>query len=163
MSIYMKIDAIKGDATAKNYQGWIELDVYNFSSNKKIINRPGSLHNRAISLPTFSQFTALKKTDRSSPLLFSNSCENKSLGTITIHNNRTSSQLEYYLEIKLYDAMLSFYNINSWDDSHENSNSEEEIRISYGKLEMKYIPRDSQNKAMSPITAGYDLQTSEIV
>lgn len=163
MAIYMKIDSIKGDVTAKNYQNWIELDDYNFSSSKNIINRSGNLNNRTISLPTLSQLVALKKTDCSSPLLFSNSCQNKSLGTIMIHNNRTSNQLESYLEIKLYDAILSFYNINSWNNSGENSDAEEEIRISYGKLEMKYIPRDSQNKAMSPITAGYDLETSEII
>jgi len=163
MSIYMKIDSIKGDVTAKNYQGWIELNDYHFNSSKTITHRPGSLHNRAVSLPSFSQLTATKKTDCASPLLFSNTCENKSLGTLLIHTNRTSNQLEYYLEIKVYDAMLSSYDIGCWDDANKNSDAAEELRISYSKLEIKYIPRDSQNKAMSPISAGYDLERSEII
>lgn len=163
MAIYMQIKNIKGDVTAKGYENWIELDSINLGVKKNIAHKVGTLHNRQVSLPSMAKITATKKLDRATPLLFSNSCQTKSLGEVHIHICRTGSNLQKFLTYKLSDVIISSYDMHGIAHTDEDVNCQEHLALSYGKIEVQFIPRDSKNQAQSPITAGYDLDSAEIL
>lgn len=156
MAIYMKIDGIDGDVTAKGHEKWIHLDSFNFTVNRAIQAQPGRIADRESSRPSISEVHITKKVDQSFPLLFSEACVGKAKPTVTIHVCQTDNDLKQYMEVTLNNAIVSHYNMNC-DSAAGTHKNVEHVSLSFDKLEVRYTPYDSKNQAKSPISGGYDL------
>ena len=159
MAAYMKIEGIQGDVTAKNHEQWIAIDNLDFGVKRSLSTDPGRISDRESTRPSISEVNISKKLDKSSPMLFSESCVGKAKPQVNIHLCQTDSNLNPYAEITLSNAIVSRYHINT-DNTAEHEHPKEKISLSFDKIEMRYIPHDNQNKAQSPIPAGYDLKTA---
>ena len=159
MSAFMKIEGIEGDVTAKGHENWIQIDKIELHIERTLSAEPGRISDRERTRPTLSEITIHKKMDRTSPLLFSESCVGKAKEELLIDICQTNNTLSAYMQYNLSNVIVSYYQVN-----HENNHQPiETIRLSYDRIEMKYTPYDDQNKPCSPIPAGYDLKTTESI
>ena len=156
MPFFMKIENVTGSSTSKNHQGWITLESLDFGMRRSISVHPGMTNNRETSTPKIGDFVIIKSMDKSSPHLFEKSCTGTSLGEVIIHACRTSDSLEEYLEYKLQDVMISHYDVNGASPESQDTLSET-LHLNFTQVQMKYVPRNSENKSESPIISGYDV------
>ncbi len=163
MTTYMKIDGIDGDVTAKGHENWISLNSIDFSVKRQLSTDPGRISDRESSRPSISEITINKKMDKSSPLLFGESCVGKAKPQVTIHLCQTDSNLSPYAEITLNNVIVSGYSLATASGGYGESAPQEHISLSFDKIEVRYTPYDSQNNAQSPIPAGYDLKEAAAV
>lgn len=157
MSMYMKIDGINGDVSAKNHQNWIALDQLLFDVKRSISTDPGRIADREGTRPAISDILVYKKMDKSSPLLFSESCVGKAKPQVLIHVCQTQNSLTPYVQFTLNNVIISRYDL-AVEQEQERPYPREKVGLSFDKIEVRYTPFDSQNNPQSPIPAGYDLK-----
>jgi len=165
MAMYMQIQGIDGDVTSKNYQNWINLEGFDFSVLRKLNTQPGRIADREGSRPSVSEVVIQKRTDKSSPLLFSEACTGVAKPTVKIVFCTTSGSLSTYLEYTLSNVIISGYKIDASETTADGDHSgthgqypQEIVTLNFDKIEMKFTPYDDKHKAQSPIPAGYDLK-----
>lgn len=165
MTIYMKIDSIDGDVTAKGYEKWIELSSIHFGVQRNINTKPGKVINRESTRPAIKEFAITKHMDKTSPLLFTESCVGKAKSQVEIHICHTGDDISPYMQYTLNNVLISDYFVEykENEDNQEqstNDHPQENITLNFDKIEMKFTPYDEQHNAQSPIPAGYDLNTA---
>ena len=152
MAIYLQIEGIKGNVTAKGHEDWIDISSVQWGVGRAISSAVGTSADREASKPSISEVTVTKLMEESTPLIFTEACVGKSK-KVSIHLCTTGTDsIETYMEYDLEDCMVSGYSMSSGGDRPSES-----ISFSFTKLMMKYIPYDKAGKAMSPIPAGYDM------
>ena len=166
---YMKIDNINGDVTAKGHENWIALESFSFATKRLITTDPGRIIDREGTRPTLTEVYITKKLDKSSALIFSESCVGKAKSTVKIDCCQTSDSLTPYLQLTLSNVIVSSYAIESNHTQHvtdkngktvEKNFLFEKVSLSFDKIEFRYTPFSNQNQAQSPISSGYDLKTA---
>jgi type VI secretion system secreted protein Hcp len=155
MAVYMKIDGIEGEVTAKGFEKMIEVYSFSFGVGRGIISRsPGNTANREADTPSFSEISISKSLDKTSPLIFTEACVGKGKA-YEFHFVETSEGSEEYLSYKLSNVLISSYSLSS--DGAEPSES---ISLNYDKIEMAFEPRDDTDKAGGAVRAAYNLSTA---
>src|SRR5947209_18299144 len=71
MPIYMNYNNIQGDVTADGYQGWIELDSFQWGVGRDIASPTGSSADRESSAPAISEIVISKVLDTATNKLLS--------------------------------------------------------------------------------------------
>ena len=160
MAIYVKIDGIEGDVTAKGYEGCFEATSLSHEVNRVVVSEPGRVENRQAGRPTIDSFRLTKSIDKTTPLLHAQSAYSQPKASATIYFVKTDSTLSAYLTYTLSDAYISHYHVNAASDEKQIS-AIEHIELNPVKFEAKYTPRDSQGNTKTPIAAGYDLETAQ--
>lgn len=163
MATYMKISGIDGDVTAKGHENWIHVDSLEFSTKRTLNTQPGRIADREGARPALSEITITKQMDKSSPLLFSESCVGKAKDEVKINLCTTGSEITPFMEYTLSNVIVSRYQIDSTSSGEASSHPREHISLSYDKVEMKFTPFDENNKPQSPIPAGYDLKQAAAI
>ena len=163
MAIYMKIDGIDGDVTAKGHENWIALQSLDFDVKRLLSTDPGRIADREGTRPSISEVTLTKKMDKSSPLIFGEACVGKAKSTVKIDICQTDSNLSPYAQLTLNNVIVSGYQLDATNAGSPNNTTEhpypvEKATLSFDKIELRYTPYDGQNQAQSPIPAGYDLK-----
>lgn len=171
MAIYMKIDGIDGDVSAKGYEKWIEVQAMNFGVNRSINTAPGKNSDRESTKPSVGEIIVSKLADKSSPHLFSASCAGAAKKEVKIHFCKTGhskeGEVKPYLEYTLNDVLVSNYKIKAADitqtagaTSGANEVPVETVNFNFNKIEMKHTEHDGKNNAGTPVTTSYDLATA---
>lgn len=165
MTIFMKIDGINGDVTAKGYEKWIDLSSIHFDVQRNINTKPGKVINRESTRPAINEFSITKHMDKSTPLLFTEACIGKAKPQVEIHICHTGDDISPYMQYTLNNVLISNYFVEYEDAQEQSANNhpQETITLNFDKIEMKFIPYDEQHNAQSPIPAGYDLNTANKV
>lgn len=154
MAIYMKIDGIDGNVTAKGHEKWIEVKDVSFGNGRGVSSAsPGNQTNREASIPSFSEISLTKAMDETSPKIFVESCIGKAK-KIQLHLCRSGDNISSYMEYTFTDALISSYSTSANGSSEHPT---ERLSLNFSKIEMKYIPYKDDNTAGSPVPAGYDL------
>lgn len=158
MSIYMRVQGIEGNVTAKGHEKWIELNSLDFAASRNIQTRTGKTSDREATLPTVGEVVVSLDMNKASPNLFSEACVGKAK-TVKIDVCQTGTEnAKPYLEYTLNNVLFSSYEVRiNNNDSH--GAPEEVLTLNFDKIEMKYIPFDEKNNPQSPIPTGYDLTT----
>lgn len=151
MAIYLHIEGVDGDATAKGHEKWIEVHSLEWGVGRGIHTPTGSSQERESSSPSVSEITVSKPMDKCTPKLFTEACVG--IGKkVKIDLCQTGDKLETYMAYTLTDTLISGYSVSAGGDRPTES-----ISFNFTKLEMKYTPYDNKNKPGSPIPAGYDI------
>ncbi len=152
MAIYMKIDGITGNVTAKGHEKWIELHSMQFGVGRGIGSPTGKSSNRETSAPNVSEVVVTKLTDETSPLFFQESTIGKSKA-VTLHIVRTSADhLETFYELILTNTLISGWSLSSGGDQPTES-----ISMNFTKIQTKYIPFNTDHTPGTPVPSGYDM------
>ena len=156
MAIYLKMDGIDGDATHEQHKKWLTVDSVQWGVGRSIVTRSGSTMNREASEPSVSEVVISKSADASSPKMFGEACTGKEGKKVVIDFVTTGSPGDTYMQCTLNDTLVSSYSISSGGDRPQ-----ENISLSFSKMEMKYIPYDEKHKPGSPIVVNYDLTSTK--
>lgn len=159
MAIYMKIDGIDGNVTAKGYEKWIELETVSWGVGRSISAKPGVVADREVTKPSITEVTITKRMCQTSPHIFTEACVGKAKPAVKIHVCQTSDNISPYMEYILNNVLVSHYNVQV-TNTNGSAAPIEAISLNFDKVEMKYTPYDAAHKAGSPIPAGYDLTTA---
>jgi len=162
MAIYMKIDDIEGDVTAKGYENWIALDAFKFGVVRSISTKPGNVSDRESTKPTVGEIVVSKLLDKTSPHIFTEACIGKAKPKVKIHFCQTGENVSPYMEYTLNNVLVSNYQVQG---EHKETTviPTESINLNFDKIEMRYTPYDEKHAPGSPIPAGYDLNTAKKV
>ena len=158
MTIYMQIPNVKGNVSADNYTGWIELGAIQFGASRSLIQTVGKTTDRSSAHPSIKQIEITKQLDKASHELLKNVLVGNSLGTVNIHVCRISNGAVLpYAKYSLEKTMVSNYQEVIGSDGAP----QERITLSFTKLERAYIPMDQGGREQSPLIMGYDLETAK--
>jgi len=139
-AIYMKIDGVSGDVTARGFEGFIELNSFSFGTNNEV-KKFGTRGTEDINIGVgeLSEFIIKKSLDRSSAKLAQFAINGNSPGQVEIHFVETAGsegQPVPYLQYKLDRAF-----VKSWSTSGDaDDRPTEEISFYYNKIAFVYIP-----------------------
>ncbi len=167
MSIYLQIPGIDGDVTASGLQKHIEVESVDFDIRRHMNTQPGVVSDREGARPTVSEITLTKRTDKTTPHLFTEATTGTTKPQVTLKFVNTGKELSEYLTMTLSNVMISGYNLtdqgvkDNQDNPGQKPKPRETVRLNFDKIEVKYTPYDAQHNAGSPIPAGYDLQTAQ--
>ena len=152
MAIYLKIEGIDGDVTARGYEQWINCSSLQWGCGRAISTITGSTKDRESSVPTISEVTVTKSMDESSPRIFQEVCSGRAQET-KLHLVQTGpEQPETYMEYILTESLISGYSVNSGGETPSES-----VSMNFTKMEMKYTPWGADHTPGSPIPASYDI------
>ncbi len=163
--IYMKVDGMQGNVTARGHENWIQLESLEFSAKRKLNTQPGRIADREGSRPAVSEFIITKRMDKTSPLIFNEAVVGTAKSQVLIDLNTTNNSLTPYMQYTLYNVIVSGYHIINANEEtkpgaedHFKHHPLERITLNFDKIEMKYTPFDQNHKPQSPIPSGYDLK-----
>lgn len=158
MAIYLKYDGIDGDATQEQHKKWFDIQSLQWGVGRGIMTTTGSAQNREASEPSVSEVTVTMTMDRASTKLFEQACVGADGKLVTIDLCATGDPGPLYLQYKLDQTLVSGYSVSSGGDRPSIS-----VSLNFSKIEMKYIPLDEDNKATTPMLAGYNIATGKKV
>lgn len=155
--MYLKIPGIQGDVTEKSHKGWIAIQSFEFDVEKPLAMLVGRSSNRYSTAPRFSEVSFTKFRDMASPLLLSKVLSNGVLNEVQIDVVTTGKDLSTIESYLFKNVMLSRFR-----PSQQGIAATEVGQMNYTQLEMSYTARNAQNKLMSPMRTGYNLETAEV-
>ena len=156
MAIYMKIDGINGEVTAKGHEKWIDVTSMQWGVGRSIASAIGSSMNREASKPSISEVNVTKPMDQSSPYLFTEAVVGKGK-KVQIHLCTAGKSLTAYMEYELEDCMISGYSVSGSGDDRPH----ESLSLSFTKLTMTFIEQDKDGNPTNRIPAVYNMVTGE--
>ena len=156
MSIYMRIEGVKGNVTTKNYSDWIECVDLDFSGITNTINLEiGNDMDRVLHHPAFGEVSVYKHLDSSSIALFEYAHNRIAIPKVEIHSVSSSDPIFTYAKLVLNNVIVSHFSEIAGDTLY--SKPRESVAFSYTRIEKTYIPQNPDSSPGSPIVSGYDL------
>lgn len=125
---------IKGTCTEANHKGEIVIDSLGFGSSRHVAINNGE---RETGVARVSEMCLSKTTDISSPELFLQSSNGKSLGAATLsllQTGGTTQDSQVYMVITLSDALITNYVIETLGER-----TTEQFSLSFTKIKFKYV------------------------
>ena len=119
----------------------------------------GANLNRFNALPSFSGFELTKHKDAASHALLESVCIGKVFPEIDIHQCTTGATISAYAKYRLSNATVA----NIYEVASSTHRPVEVIDLAYTKIETTYVPRDQNNRAMSPVSSGYNIETGQMM
>jgi len=174
---FLKLDGIKGESADSKHKG--EIDVMSFSWGASQGGSQATGGGGGTGKVRFSDFSIIKKTDASSPLLMLNCANGSHIKEATFTVRKAGGKQLEYLKIKLTDLLVSKYQpagsegiligllLPAVRQGVENPNSSqpgdsipvEHVTFNFSKVEMQYQPQGADGSAQGgPIIAGWDVK-----
>jgi type VI secretion system secreted protein Hcp len=133
--IFLKLDGIKGEATAKGHVDEIELHSWSFGvTNSSIGGGSGQGAGKA----TFHDISLTHAFDASSPPLMQACATGKHFPKAVLTQRKAGGDQLEYIKIELDEVFITGVNANG----HESPS--ESFTISFGKIKMDYQPQDEK-------------------
>jgi type VI secretion system secreted protein Hcp len=149
---FLKIDGIKGESVDKSHKDEIVLESFSWGVANAGAGYAGSA-GRATGKASPSDFSVVKKIDKSSPDLFSACASGKHTPTMTVTVRKAGGTPLEYLKYKFSDVMVSSYQAGG---SSAGDLPVETVSFNYAKVEISYVPQDAKGGGMSPVGTGWD-------
>lgn len=144
---------IKGTCTEPSHKDSITIESYTFGASRYLQVNDGE---RETGVAQVSELVFTKLVDISSPDLFLQSCNGKSLGTATLSVLQTAGsteKLQEYLTVVLSDALISGYLTEGLG-----GRPTERINVNFTKIQYKYTEFSGDIKK-PPVEKTYDIKT----
>jgi len=155
--IYLKMNQINGNVSAKNYQGAIEIYNYTFSSERNINSkRSGLVANRSAGLIQYGHLTLTKPMDNATAALLKHYYDAKVIPEISFHHLSTGSEPQCFFVNTFKDVLISGHAMDC-----DASNVGETFTLSFTSNQKRITSLTAQNKLGSPVSVGYDIETAQ--
>ena len=138
--------------TAEGHSDWIDCSSKQWGVGRAIGTPTGTSKERESSAPSVSEVTITKAMDKCTPQIFTEACVGRSKTVVIDLMQTGGTQLEAYMSYTLTNALITGYSVSSSGDRPSES-----LSFNFTKIEMKFIPYDSEHNAGSPIPASYDV------
>lgn len=154
---FLKITGVEGEAMQANHAK--EIEIYSFSwgaSNPTTVGSgTGGLSAGKVSV---SSFNIMKKSDKTSPVLFNACCNGKHYDEAVVTMNKASGEggQSPFLVYKFTDVMIESV---QWSGSSGGDDTPtESLSLAFAKVEIKYQQQDAKGAVGKPVLASWDLQ-----
>ncbi len=157
---FLKIETIPGESSDDKHKDWIEILSFDWGvcQPKSVASTAGS---RSAERADFNDFGFSKLFDKATPKLAIGCASGEHFKTATLEICRAGGDKIKYMEFKFSDVMITAYQ-PSGDVSGERMLPMEKVRLTYGKVELKYTQTDpATGKAKGDVAAGWDLNANK--
>lgn len=152
MPLYMHFEGIKGNATAKGYEDWIEISSFQFGTGRGISTPTGGAANRESSAPSVSEVTVTKAMDVASPKLLEQGLIGSDGKMVKIAVTRTGKELKEICTYKLEKTLVSGYSVSTGGDTPTES-----VSLNFVKFEYAFTGSETTGKDAGKMKIGYDI------
>ena len=158
MAIFISMDKIQGDVSAKGYEHWISADSLHFHISHPVNPTiAGEVRNRVASNGEFHEMTIMKKIDAASSDLFQRACQGASIEKVIIKCLKTGKdELLDYLEYQLSKVIIS-----SIEKHIVEEGAYEKLLLSYTRIVERITPYNESGEASNPKSIGYNIESAE--
>jgi type VI secretion system secreted protein Hcp len=156
---FIKLGDLNGESTRKGFEKWIE--IYSFSmgaSNPTTVgSAAGGMSAGKVSV---SSFNIMKKTDASSPTLFSMCCVGDHFDTATVTLNKASGDKTTPLAFLKYEFNEVYIESIQWSGSSGGDDTpSESVSLAFGKIKVTYTPQTTKGTPGDPVSTSWDNTT----
>jgi type VI secretion system secreted protein Hcp len=156
--IYVKVEGIDGDVQESGHGKWIRAETLEWKVNRSIAMNTGGGGARDPGPPSITELKFTKVPDVATAKLFQEACSSTGKGKkVEIHLVTTDKSLKPYLQYTLGDCLVSGFAVST-----QGSKTQEEVRLAFTSIEVKYTPYDDKHNAGSPIAASFNVATVEV-
>lgn len=156
---FLEIEGVTGEATAKGYEGKIEIYSFSWGASNPTTVGSGSTGLSA-SKVSLSGFNVMKRTEKSSPTLFAGCCAGKHFdkAVVTMRKAAGDAGQKPFLVYTFTDVMVESI---QWSGSSGGDDTPtESVSFAYKKVEVEYQQQDSKGGAVGkPVKASWDVTT----
>lgn len=153
---YLKLDGVEGEATASEFEGWIEIDSFSLgASNPANIGSGGE--GIGAGKVNVSSFNVAKKTDAASPVIFQACCKGDHFPNAEVTLRKSGgSQMEFikFTFDKVYVEDIQWSGASQADDVPM-----ENLSLAFGKVVVTYTKQTAEGDPAGSIEASWNLQT----
>jgi len=161
MSIYMKLDGIKGNVTTKGYEGTIELRQGGVNYSRNVQTKVGNASNRQVGAAQISTFHIEKVADASSSKLTARMLTGQVIPSAQIFMcNSEKEASQPHVTYTLSNVVIK--NINNTLTAGSTLPLED-LELDFTKIEVCFNPTDALNKMGAREVIAYDLEKATIV
>ena len=159
MSLFLNGEGVKGEASDANHPGWVDIRCISWEVNRKITSNTSTKGDRESANAVIGDLTLKKIMDKSSPTFFIEACCGTGK-TVTIHLTKTGQGIgaETFMEYTLHNALISDYQMAAWNSDPDRPI--EKIKISFTKLETRYISYNEDGLTEAPLAVAFDTATN---
>lgn len=154
---FLKINGVEGEAMHSKHAN--EIEIYSFSwgaSNPTTVGSgTGGLSAGKVSV---SSFNIMKKTDKTSPVLFNACCNGKHFDDAIVTMNKASGDAGQapFLTYTFTDVMIESI---QWSGSTGGDDTPtESVSMAFAKVEIEYQQQDAKGAVGKPVLGSWDLQ-----
>lgn len=137
---FLKFDGIEGESTDQQHKG--EVDVLSFHWG---VSQAATACGRNASKPQLHDFTFMKKTDKSSPLLFLACAEGSHIKSATLTVRKAGERPLEFLKYRLSDVLISSYMPGG--NSAADDIPMEQVSLNFAKIEVDYMTQDATGQS----------------
>jgi type VI secretion system secreted protein Hcp len=156
---YMAISGLDGESTAKGMEKQIEIFSWSIGASNPATISPGKSGISAGRV-SISSFNVMKKTDKTSPTLFSKCCAGKDFETITVSMRKAGGDAgqKAFLVYKFTSCMVESV---QWSGSSGGDDTPtESVSFAFAKVDVTYNVQDTKGGTVgNPVLASWDLTT----
>jgi type VI secretion system secreted protein Hcp len=156
MGIYMKFGNIQGDATQKDFEGWINLSHFDWSLERRFAeDQVGRSHNREAAQAQIHQCQIRKDVDGSSGQILQTATTEFKGQKCEIVFVRTGNPGETYLKFTLTDALFAKLDVAAQGQQRP----VETIMIDFTEVEIECKTLGESNQMEERIIVNYNAAT----
>jgi type VI secretion system secreted protein Hcp len=155
---YVELTDIPGEATAKGFEGKIEIFSFSWGASAPVTIGPGSTGMSA-SRVSISSFNVMKKTDIASPKLFNAACLGTHIGKMTVSmRKQTGTGGQGVFLIYTFDEVM--VESVQWSGSSGGDDTPtESVSFAFGKVTVEYKQQGKDGKLTAGTPVVWDLRT----
>jgi len=160
MPIYLNYDSlsVKGDATATGWEGWIEVNSFQFGVGRGISSPTCGSADRESSAPSVSEITITKDQDSSTGPLLTAALQGEGVTVIVDFVKTSQGQLAKYMEYTLTNTLIS-----GWSTSSGGDRPSESISLNFTKFEVDPTTIDAAGAISNANPITYDVGLAKVV
>lgn len=158
MAIFLKYGSLEGEASAKGYEKWIEIESISLGVGRGITAGVGGASKREATAPSVSEMTLTKSFDASSAHIIKESIGGKS-AEVKIELTQTDNKGSHiaYQKYVLSDTLVSAYSF----EGSSSGRPHERISLNFTKIQSEYIKIDDKFKTETTGKVIYDLSKAK--
>lgn len=153
MAVFVKVEGVKGEATATGYKDWMQCSTFELGMGRGVSVSGAGASRREATAPSVSEIRFSKEMDSIDALLWK-----EALGGAAkkweIHLTQTDKGGKHvaFLKYICEDTLISGYSIGGGDGRPQIS-----LSINFGKITSEYMNIDSKFNATSTGVVGWDI------
>lgn len=154
---FLKIDSVEGESTHAKHDKQIEIYSFSWGASNPTTVGTGSTGLSA-GKASVSSFNIMKKTDKTSPVLFNACCNGKHFKDAVVTMNKASGDAGQapFLVYTFTDVMIESI---QWSGSTGGDDTPtESVSLAFAKVEIEYQQQDAKGAVGKPVLASWDIQ-----
>lgn len=151
---FLKLEGIKGESTDSKHKDEIDIESFSWGAQQAVGHTGGG---KSAGKASISSFSFMKKTDKSSAVLFQGCCTGQHFkdALVTVRRAGGKDPVEY-LKYKFSDVMVESVQWSGAAGGEETPS--ESVTLAFNKVEVTYTPMDATGKPGSPVVTSYDIR-----